>query len=300
MKISELVNSSFGPVLAYTLARILPRPLAYWVADRVSAHLSRNPDNRMVQAIRLNQAVVQNLEDEDPSLDQAVWQVLRHSGRCQVDLFKAVGGGPRSVMRSCELDESLQTGLTTGTEMGRGLIVVGAHMSNFDMFLLSIHSRKIEAQVLSYPNPQGSYRIQNRMRKRFGVNLTPTSMKSLRQAFRTLKGGGIVATGVDRPGLGGEPLTFFDQKAVLPVGHARLAIRTGAPVLAGVVQSTGWGRYRAVGSPLFEPICTGDEQQDTIVLAQRVLGWFEDQIRLRPEEWLMFYPVWEQKASQGN
>jgi len=292
MDVNTLAKSSFGPVLAFSLARILPRGFAFWMADRVSAHLAENTSSEMVQAIRSNQAVVQDLAAQDPALDKAVINVLRHAGRCQVDLFKAYGGGPRAVVKSCALHESLAAGLDPERRGGRGLVVVGAHMSNFDMFLLSLHSRNIEAQVLSYPNPQGSYRVQNRIRKKFGVNLEPTSMKSLRAAFRTLSDGGIVATGVDRPGLGGEPLSFFNRMAVLPVGHARLAVRTGAPVIAGVVQSTGRGKYQAVGSPLFEPVHSGDETRDTLELAQRVLGWFEDCIRQHPEEWLMFYPVW--------
>jgi len=293
MDVNTIAKSSFGPFVAFTLARILPRSLAYWVADRVTVHLSRNESSEMIQAIRSNQAVVQSLAKEDPGLDKAVWNVLRNAGRCQVDLYKAIGGGPKAIIRSCDMDESLAKGLQKGEESGRGLIVVGAHMSNFDMFLLSIHSRGIQAQILSYPNPQGSYRVQNHIRKRFGLDLEPTSMKSLRKAFRTLSSGGIVATGVDRPGLGGEPLVFFGKDAVLPVGHARLAVRTGSPVLAGVVQNVGRGKYIAIGSPLFEPGSSGDEKKDTLDLAQRVLEWFEGRIRVKPEEWLMFYPVWE-------
>ncbi|MBN1264387.1 MAG: lysophospholipid acyltransferase family protein [Anaerolineales bacterium] len=294
MDVNTIAKSSLGPIAAFTLARILPRSFAFWMADRITAHLSRNQSSEMVQAIRSNQAVVQSLEEGDPVLDKAVWNVLRHAGRCQVDLYKAIGAGPRALLRSCKMENSLAEGLDYCRESKRGLVVVGAHMSNFDMFLLSIHSRGIKAQVLSYPNPQGSYRVQNRIRKKFGVDLAPTSMKSLRTAFRTLSSGGIVATGVDRPGLGGEPLKFFGRQVVLPVGHARLAVRTGSPILAGVVQSNGWGKYQAIGSPLFEPESSGDEHQDTLDLAQRVLQWFEDCIRERPEEWLMFYPVWEE------
>ena len=292
MDIDRIAISKWGPVAGFTLARILPRPFAYWLADRLTAHLSRNENSPMVQAIRANQAVVQGLQEDDPALDKVVWNVLRHAGRCQVDFFKGVGGGHRAVLRSTVMDETFTRGIEAGRESGRGLVVVGAHMSNFDLFLLSIRSRGMDPQVLSYPNPRGSYAVQNRIRTRFGVNLTPTGLKALRQAFRTLSDGGMVAPGVDPPGLGGEPLTFFGRTTVLPVGHARLAVRTNSPVLAGVVQSSGWGKYTAVGSPLFEPRLNGDEHQDTIELAQRVLGWFEDRIRENPEEWLMFYPVW--------
>jgi len=165
-------------------------------------------------------------------------------------------------------------------------------MSSFNILLLALGVRGFPIQALSYARVRGAYHIDNTLRIKFGLNLTPISFQSLRQAIRQLRDGGLVMTGVDRPDEGGEWLTFFGHKAKLPVGHARLALRTGSKILVGMVQAMGDGRYRAVCGSLIEPELTSDRDQDVLMLAQRVLSVIEDYIRSRPEEWLIFQPVW--------
>jgi lauroyl/myristoyl acyltransferase len=87
-------------------------------------------------------------------------------------------------------------------------------------------------------------------------------------------------------------LTFFNRKVVLPVGHARLALRTGANILIGGVQAEGGGYYRGICADFIEPKSTGNERSDVLSLAQHIISVMEDMIRSNPEEWLMFYPVW--------
>jgi KDO2-lipid IV(A) lauroyltransferase len=100
---------------------------------------------------------------------------------------------------------------------------------------------------------------------------------------------------VDRPDVPGDDLIFFGRKVNLPIGHARLALRTNSRVLVGMTQAVGPGEYRAVGAPLIEPEVTGDNQHDIRALAQRVLEVIENFIRERPTEWLLFLPMWPEE-----
>jgi lauroyl/myristoyl acyltransferase len=102
---------------------------------------------------------------------------------------------------------------------------------------------------------------------------------------------GLVLTGVDRPDVGGEELTFFGRKVRLPVGHARMALRTGAKIVVGVVQRVSGG-YHVTGPRIIEPIRSGDTRRDVLQLAQHVIDILAGYIRERPEEWMMFLPVW--------
>jgi lauroyl/myristoyl acyltransferase len=254
--------------------------------------VSRNPNATMNQAIRANQAVVRGLPYDDPSLDQAVYDVMKMNAHGFTDFFKAIAGGEKAVMKSCVIDEPLQPQIEEWAGDGRGLIIISPHLLGFDIFMLYLGILGYPIQAISYPDPRGSYIAQNTLRRQFGFNIMPLSVHTLREGLRTLQRGEVVMTAVDRPGLGGEPLEFFGREVVLPVGHARLAVKTNARMLVGIPYLDEEGIYHGMGAAVLDPPDTGDEKKDALELAQRVLSIFEIYIRKWPENWLMFYPVW--------
>ncbi len=300
MNLVSLVNSRLGLPLGVLLANALPERTAHRLARGLAASTARQRHLPVTQAVRSNQAVVRGVSYEDPALDEAVEAVLANAAVGYVDLFRALAGGTEALVRGCEMDESLIAGLREGAARGKGVIAVSAHMSCFDMLLLTLATRGYRAQALSYADPQGSYLIQNTLRRRFGVDLTPISVASLRRAVRNLRQGGIVLTGVDRPEAGGEELLFFGERARLPIGHARLALATGAQILIGIVQSDENGHYRAVGEDLIDPGRQAASSNGARDLAQRVLSVIEGHVRKRPDEWLMFFPLWPETIPAGE
>jgi lauroyl/myristoyl acyltransferase len=300
MNLISLVNSRLGLPLGVFLANALPERAAHRLARVLAASTARQRQLPVTQAVRSNQAVVRGTRYEDPALDGAVKAVLANAAVGYVDLFRALSGGTEALVRRCEMDDSLIAGFREGAAKGKGVIAVSAHMSSFDMLLLTLAARGYRVQALSYADPQGSYRVQNTLRRRFGLDLTPISLPSLRKAVRNLRQGGIVLTGIDRPAAEGEELLFFGQQARLPVGHARLALATGAQILVGVVQSGGIGQYRAIAADLIDPRGQDASLDGARHLAQKVLSVIEGYVRERPEEWLMFFPVWPQAIPVGE
>jgi KDO2-lipid IV(A) lauroyltransferase len=281
------------------LARLLPRRTAYRLGDTLAAKTATRLDIPLVRAVRANQAVVRGFDYRDPALTAHVKEVLAHAARSYTDLFRAIPKGPQALIESCRLEPSLADGLRAGEASGRGLIAVSAHLSCFDMLLLTLVARGIRIQALSYANPRGSYLTQNDLRRRFGLEITPISAPTLRLAVRRLRDGGMALTGVDRPIPDGEMLEFFGRKARLPVGHARLAIRTNSLILVGAVQSAGDASYRAVGGELVDPAAMGEDGRDPVCVAQRVITAIERFVLERPQEWLMFFPVWPEVLQAG-
>jgi KDO2-lipid IV(A) lauroyltransferase len=300
MNLISLVNSRLGLPLGVFLANALPERAAHRLARGLAASTARQRQLPVTQAVRSNQAVVRGKRYEDPALDGAVKAVLANAAVGYVDLFRALSGGTEALVRRCEMDDSLVAGFREGAARGKGVIAVSAHMSCFDMLLLTLAARGYRVQALSFADPQGSYRVQNTLRRRFGLDLTPISLPSLRKAVRNLRQGGVVLTGIDRPAAEGEDLLFFGQQARLPVGHARLALATGAQILVGVVQSGGIGQYRAFGAGLIDPRGQDASMDGARYLAQKVLSVIEGYVRKRPEEWLMFFPVWPQAIPVGE
>jgi KDO2-lipid IV(A) lauroyltransferase len=243
-------------------------------------------------AVRANQAVVRELEFDDPKLDQAVLEVYRNSARALADWYSIMARGPQGVREAVEFSPDLMQEIQANREDRRGLIIISAHMSSYNLAMLALGVMRLPIQGLSHAVVQGAVQIDNLVRRKFGVEITPISIQALRQALKRLREGGMVMTAVDRPDVGGEPLTFFGRPAKLPIGHARLALQTDSRIMVGMTQTIGEGRYRTVGFPPIEPNPSGDRQRDVFELAQQVLDVMETYIRTRPSEWLMFLPIW--------
>ena len=291
MALNEFINSQIGPMVGAFLGRVLTRKQAFLLADLIAAKLADKKNSALYQAVRSNLAVISGVPYSSPELDGRVGRVLQNAAHGYVDWYRMMASGLDGIESVCEMDESIIDSALEAQRTGHGVVFVGAHISSFNLFLLLLAKRGFPLQVLSYARSEGSHRSDTILRERFGVNATPISFESLRQAFHRLSNNGFVVTGVDRPDVGGSQLTFFNRKVELPIGHARLAIRTGAYMIIGVVRKAAGG-YRVTGSPIIKPEITGNLKKDTIALAQRVAGILEGYIRSDPEEWMMFLPLW--------
>lgn len=289
--LNRFINSELGPWLGVWIARVLPQPQAYSFGRWVARLAARRKDTVLYQAVRSNQAVIRGLEYGSPDLDGVVETVLKHAATSYVDWFKSVAHGKQFVEQSIIVDDHILDDAWNASSNGHGVVYAGGHLSNFNMFLMMLGTRKLPVQILSYHEERGSYRSDNALRKRFDINVTPISMGSLRTAIERLKQNGFVLTGVDRPDTGGEKLDFFGHRVQLPIGHARLAVRTGSHLIVGVVQYIQDGLYHATGPRIIEPELTGDSDRDVLRLAQQTINTLSEYIIERPDEWLMFHPV---------
>lgn len=292
MGLIELIFSRIGPYLGLILSRILPQKVAYKVGDWIVQVLLRQTDSVLYKSVRANQAVVRGWSYEDIRLHAVVGEVLSNAAHGLVDWFRVLSKPSLQENLPCTIDPLVIDQGVEAQEEGRGSVMVGAHLSSFNIFLMKIAEQQWPVQVLTYPEEEGSYQSDNVFRRKFGLNVTPISTSSLRAAFQRLKAGGIVLTAVDRPDTGTEELTFFGRPATMPTGHARLAIRTGSYVVVLAVQKVRQGFYNVVGTRLAKPNSSGDLARDVRALAQQVLHQMEEYIKERPSEWLMFTPVW--------
>ena len=292
MNLISFLSTRMAPILGLIIIKILNREQAYRFADWMSRRIVAKKESDMIRAVRSNQAVIRGLPFDAPELDDAVFEVIRNSARGYTDWYRATHAGPEAVLESMEIDPQLIEYIEQARDDKRGLMIVGAHMSSFNIMLLALGVHGYPIQALSFANVQGGVHVDNAVRRKYGLNLTPISPKSLKQAMRRLKNGGLAVTAVDRPDVGGDELIFFGRKATLPVGPARLAVATNSRILVGMIQTVGTNKYRAVADLPLEPEFTGDREQDVINLAQRYVDIIEDYIRQRPGEWLMFLPMW--------
>jgi KDO2-lipid IV(A) lauroyltransferase len=296
MSIQEFSKNKF--VVAFTLfaGKVLPAKWRLLLFKRIADWISSRQSSSMVQAVRANQWQIRS-DRSKKSLDMAVRAVFRHAACCISDLSHSVGNP--AVLKSLFVETpDVKSLIERSQKGGKGLFIVAPHMSNFDFVMLALGHSGLKAQILTYSQPEGGYVTMNTVRESSGLEITPISSSSLMQALRRLKDGGIVVTAIDRPIPNQkEFLNFFDVPAPLPTGHIRLSLKTDAEMVVVAAHLKSDGIYEMLISKPIELERFPDSKHEIKYNAERVLKVIENYILLAPEQWLMYYPVWPERAS---
>ena len=278
------ISSAVPPRIGY--------PLAYWIADQ----FSNRPHIPTVRAVRSNQWVIHQQKISVPELDEKVRKVFRSSGRSLYDFYHYLKR-PDVAASMVAFDPSFLACFERARHAEKGTLLVGPHMSNFDLIVRAIALRGLPVHILTYPQPPGGYRWHNQLRLLPGLTVAPMSPEALTQASKILRAGGTVITGIDRP-LQVEDAKykprFFGMTAAMPVFHIRLALKHHIPitVLGGRRQTDG--SYLVWASDPIEMQHRPDLIEEVVENAENALQVIASFICQAPDQWAMFYPVWPQ------
>jgi lauroyl/myristoyl acyltransferase len=292
MNWNDMTSSSWGPKLVRVMCNVLPRSQAYQIGDWLTSFVAHRRELPPVKGLRANMAVILGLPEGHPRVHYAVNQLFHNLVHGYVDFYKALEKGLNGVFTSCEFDELLLDAINSCLASGQGLVLVGAHTCSFDLLLLALKRVFAEVQVLTRSDPTRSSMVINEIREQFGIRVTPISVQALREAIRRLESGGVVVIAADVPAETGAEMIFFRRKTRLPIGHARLAAKTGARMIVGTSRRISDGLYQANGLQAHRPASSGDRDRDVIRWAQHSLFLLEGLIRDRPYEWFMPTPLW--------
>ncbi len=301
MKLVDALNSETAIALGFSISRLVPPSIGYPLARRIADWVSNRRDSLMVRAVRANQWVVHNGEISSAQLDRLVVETFRNSARSLYEFWRYFRD-PQAVMNMIEFDPSFQERFNAAKSSKTGTLMVAAHMSNFDLIGRALALKGLDIQILSYPQPPGGYRWQNRLREAPGLLVTPMSIQALRQASQTLRENHTVLTGVDRPLPEGEDAKyrphFFGRAAAMPVFYIRLALKHRVPITVLGACRTHTGRYRVWASEPIQLQPAADLLQETVQNAETILNTVAQFIRRAPEQWAMYYPVWPEVIDQ--
>lgn len=294
ISLQQVLNSSLSLRVVSALARILSPRAGYRVAELVAQHLARQRDSQVVRAVRANQWVIRGEPSRGETLDGAVAETLQHAARCIFDLYHYMTR-PDAAGQRIVLEPSFQQLFQRPVFDRRGLIIIGLHMSNFDLVLHWVSNQGLRPLAVTIPNPQGGRRMEYEMRKRMGITLLPASVGALTQAIKHLQKGGMVLTGMDRPISNPEvcPL-FFGRPAALPLHHIFLAIKARVPLAVAVTNLQQDGKYHVSLSDEIEVDQHSDLRLGLLRNGEQLLEAAEPFIRQFPGQWSVPLPVWPQ------
>lgn len=177
---------------------------------------------------------------------------------------------------------------------GKGGILMTAHIGPWEVGGAWIASQGVPLTgvALSHASPQVEKFFLSR-REHSGYRTVPLG-SAARELLRTLKRGEMIVLAADRNFTEfGTWMEFFGRPALMPDGHVRIALRTGAPILPAFMIRTEDKRVQVM---IEQPITLLKGRDNVTSGMQRCLRILERYIGRWPEQWMAFNPIWPPSA----
>lgn len=279
-------------VLAFALIQIvlralnrMPLPWLHPLGLRLAGFMQRNGSTK-------DRIVQKNIQIAFPDLDHLSRAGLKQKASVHTACFALESGliwygNGRKIDQS--VTEVLGWGLVeSAITSGRGLLLVGAHLGNWELLNLYCMRQLGLAALYKAPKDPVLNRWIQSARERFGGQLIASGSQSMRQLLRTLKAGGAAGIIADQqPKLGeGVMAPFFGHSALTMTLIGRLANKTGCQVLMASCYRVMDQGFRIEIHPVDERI----RQSDPVISATALNAAIEKSIRVAPEQYLWRYP----------
>jgi KDO2-lipid IV(A) lauroyltransferase len=184
---------------------------------------------------------------------------------------------------------------------GRGIVVVTAHLGNWELLGACLATLGRPVSVLYHPfREERLDRLVRRRRQRAGLR-TLAAGRSAVASLRALRRGevlGLLADGVPR----GPAVTcrFFGRECRAAPGAAWFALHGGAALVpASLVLEDGGYRLR-IRPALPEPDAGAPVEERTAAWTRSIATALEDQIREAPDQWPWFYNRWKIRSRAAD
>lgn len=276
--------------LCLTLARVLPPRFGYALSEGLGRLAGRVLVKR--RAI-LESNLIPVLETADRrQLRRVAVEIFAHAMRSYYDNLFMPFASREAVANAVVFDPHFWPQLVEMKAQGQPIILVVTHQSSYDLPGQVLAARGYPLSALALATPASSFTFLNDLRRQQGINVLPASPHAIRHMVRTLREGGTIALGGDRPVKGqGVEVEFFGRPTILPDAHIRLAMHTGAHVVGAFCRRRE-GEYHVRGY-LHELVTTGNQEEDVRENVQRFARVMEGAIREHPEQWHLFLRLWE-------
>jgi KDO2-lipid IV(A) lauroyltransferase len=179
--------------------------------------------------------------------------------------------------------------------LGRGVILVTAHLGNWELGGVVLPSRGYS--LMSVALPHKSKKVDdffNKQREEKGLKIYPLG-SAVKECLRALKKNQIIALVGDRDFTGGSRIVkLFGKPSVIPEGPAVFSLRTNAVIIPGFMLRNNDDTFSLV----FEkPLTSGvskDRDTDIENIMSQYVACFQDYIRNYPDQWYMFRRFWKE------
>lgn len=237
--------------------------------------------------VRANAARVLGVALDDPRVGTLARAVYRNQVRWVLELMHL--SRLSHAERVAQIGDRAAEPFHAAWQQSKGLIIVGAHLGNNEAAAAGLAGRGWPIHAVADDTAYEELFVHlDRERRSWGVGQIP--WRNLREVFRVLHRHEIVGLLVDwgyRPD--GIPVRFFGGWTRFPAGPAVLAAKTGATILPFWVIRTEGRHATEVGATI---TVASMEPAELARATQEIADVLEAGIRLAPEQWCVFKPIW--------
>jgi lauroyl/myristoyl acyltransferase len=185
---------------------------------------------------------------------------------------------------------------------GRGVIIMTAHYGSFDIIsqVLARHGLSVTV-IIARVSPEWLSDYVTDLRAARGVQFllveeesgSGLNLGALKQSISLLRSGGVLAVLADRNmEQRGVTIPFFGYDTVVAPGVAKMALRTGSPVVVAIARRLEDYRFSVTFDEPIEPQGSASNPDDIRELLTKVFAQLEAHIRVNPEQWVLLQHVW--------
>lgn len=178
---------------------------------------------------------------------------------------------------------------------GKGVLFLTAHFGNWELgsFAHGVYGYPCHFIVRELDNPLMDALIN---RYRCGSGGTAIEKREFaRQALTAFKQGGAVGVLMDQNMLPPEGVfvEFFGRRASTTTGPARIARKTGVPIVLGlVIWDANMNKYRLRFDPV-DWIKREDPEEEVLINTANFTRLIEEYVRRYPDQWLWVHRRWK-------
>lgn len=279
--------SDLGYRAGWAMVKTAPESLARKMFDGVGTIAGRR--NGGPAQLRKNLGRVLGCAPEEVP-DGLVAEAMRSYARYWREAFRLPTTDPARIVAQTAFSPGGAELVAERVAEGRGVVFALPHSGNWDtcgVWLVANHGQF--ATVAERLKPESLFDRFVAYRESLGFEVFPLTggeQPPFTALAQRLREGGMVCLLGDRDlSRHGVPVTFFGEPTRMPAGPAKLAIETGAALLA-IHHS-----YTGPDSSLIR--VTEVEVDDVAATTQRVADAFEEGIAAAPADWHMLQPLWE-------
>ncbi len=291
--------------LGYGLARWLPRGICRGLGAALGlASYLGSRDAREALKGNLRRVLEHRSDPESPdahALSYASRLNFCNFGRMLADYFYCTAADNQQIRALLDEWHGVETNLRQALERGRGVILVTAHLGNWELggTLLALDGWPINVVTLEEPTGELT-RTRDAYRQRLGIRTITVGDNtfSFVEMIAALRRNEIVCMLVDRPyGDTGVPVEFFGERTGFSSAPGLLWQHTGAAVVPAFILQNAAGRYTAYAESAidFEPLATtaSGRRENLEQNTQKIAQVFEKFIAQYPEQWFNYVPIWD-------
>lgn len=266
----------------------IPTFLSYmfsqWIAD-LSYLFCKSAVRNVKQNLKL--ALPTRSEKE---ISRLTMQLFRNYSKYLVDYCRFTSLSKNAVLEKIASYHGKEN-LDRALSMGKGLILLTAHLGNWELGGIFFGSNGIKTNVITIKDPDSQIDdIRRWYRERYNVTTITIgeSPFSTMEIMKALNNKEIVAMLIDRynDGLDSITINFFNKPTQFPRGPLILSRLTGAPiVVAFVVREKK--TYKGI---VEKPLIVRNEDEECEII-KKVVKILEEHIIKYPDQWYNFTPI---------